>query len=168
MRRALEWKCFRWLEIWNNKKNCLKINLTFLTVNRMNSWFLYRPCVYNVSQIIYSSTTWIDGRVLDSIINKFNQMNLQNGQSEHLFIDQLSVSLSVNKMSPSRMEFSACMAVKPVIIRYFWGLLFQIQALRADVSLFHIMVPANVTTHKLIFLKRIKLWTLCHWEREVF
>ena len=74
------------------KKNSLKINLTFLTVNRMNSWFLYRPGVYNVSQIIYASTTWIDGRVLDSIINKFNQMNLQNGQSEHLFIDQLSVS----------------------------------------------------------------------------
>jgi len=54
----------------------------------------FEPSVYKNRQIIYSLTAWTDGRI-------FNQIIFVNGQSKHLFIDQLSVSLSVNKMSPS-------------------------------------------------------------------
>lgn len=80
-------------------------------------------------------------------------MNFVNGQSKHLFIDQLSESLPVNKMPPSRTQFSACTPIKPVIIRYFGGLLFRIQTLHAGSSSFHTMGPANVTTNKAILLK---------------
>lgn len=113
-------------------------------------YYPFEASVNNIRQIIYSLTTWTDGRVLDSIINKLHQVNFVNGQSKHLFIDQLSASLSVNKMPPSRTQFGACTSIKPVIIRYFGGLLFQIQTLRAGVSSFHTMGPANVTTNKAI------------------
>jgi hypothetical protein len=51
-------------------------------------------------------------------------------------------------MSPSKTQFSACTPIKPVIIRYFGGLLFQIQTLRDGVSSFHIIGPTNVNYKK--------------------
>jgi hypothetical protein len=113
----------------------------------------FESSVDNISQTIYSLTTWADGRILDLIINKFNQINFVNGESKYLFIDQLRASVSVNKMSPSRRQFSVCTPNKPVIIRYFGGLLFQMQTLRGGGSSFHTMGPANVTKNKAILLK---------------
>ena len=153
-RRICTVHCPGWLNLWSNNIKWIKKQIWHhVTENGQNcSLYIIRfeSSVDNISQIIYSLTTWTDGRILDSIINKFNQTNFVNGQSKHLFIDQLSASLSVNKMPPSRTQFSACTPIKPVIIRYFGWLLFQIQPLRAGCSLFHTMGPASVTTNKAI------------------
>ena len=66
------------------------------------------------------------------------------------------------------MQFSACTPIKPVIIRYFGGLLFQNQTLRAGVSSFHTVAPANVTTDSHIFKNNNPVNTASLGQRPIF